>query len=80
MIGVPDEEFGEQLAAFCELRPGAALDTERLRAYAAERLARHKVPRTVEFVPALPRNQMGKIVKGRLREKYWSGTGFTFSS
>lgn len=78
VIGVPDEEFGEQLAAFCELRPGATLDADRLRAYAAERLAKHKVPRSVAFVAALPRNAMGKVVKNRLREAYWSGSDFTF--
>lgn len=79
VIGVPDEEFGEQLAAFCELRPGATVDTERLRGYAAERLAKHKVPRSVAFVAALPRNGIGKVVKNRLREGYWSDTDFIFS-
>lgn len=63
VIGVPDEEFGEQLAAFCELRPGGTVDADELRAYAAGRLARHKVPRSVAFVPACRATTWGRSSK-----------------
>jgi long-chain acyl-CoA synthetase len=79
VIGVPDEEFGEQLTAFCELRPGGTATEARLREHAAERLARHKTPKTVTVVAALPRNEMGKVVKARLREEYWRGSDFVTS-
>jgi long-chain acyl-CoA synthetase len=79
VIGVPDEEFGEQLMAFCELRPDGTATVDELRGHAAARLAKHKTPQTITIVPALPRNEMGKVVKARLREKYWDGTGFVIT-
>ncbi len=75
VFGIPDEEFGEALCACVEPVDGAALDPTDIRAALAERLSRYKVPRLVEIVAALPREDSGKIFKRRLREPYWEGRG-----
>jgi fatty-acyl-CoA synthase len=70
VIGVPDDEMGEAVAAFVELpagvEPSAELGVE-LRDFVRSRIAHYKAPRTVTFVDALPRTPTGKLVKGRLR-------------
>ena len=62
-IGVPDERLGEVGKAFVVAQPGAELDETTVIAYAREQLANFKVPRSVEFLDALPRNPGGKVVK-----------------
>jgi acyl-CoA synthetase (AMP-forming)/AMP-acid ligase II len=62
VVGVPDAEFGQRLAAYVALRPGAALDAEAVREHVRRHRARHAVPRDVVFVEALPRNATGKVV------------------
>ena len=73
VFGIPDEEFGEALAAHVELHDGAQLTAEDVREHVRTRLAGYKTPRVVEFSDALPREDSGKIFKRRLREAYWSG-------
>jgi len=73
VIGVPDEEFGEQVKAFCELKPGRAAEPDEILAHCAETLASYKRPRTLEIVAELPRNTMGKLLKRELRDQYWKG-------
>jgi long-chain acyl-CoA synthetase len=73
VFGIPDEEFGETLAAHVELHDGAQLDAEDVRAHVRTRLASYKTPRVVEFSDSLPREDSGKIFKRRLREPYWAG-------
>jgi acyl-CoA synthetase (AMP-forming)/AMP-acid ligase II len=67
VVGVPDERLGEVGRAVVVLRPGRTADAAELIAHCRDRLANYKVPRTVEFVPALPRNASGKVVKSALR-------------
>lgn len=76
VIGVPNEEMGEEVKAVVQLvGPGAAHgDTEReLIAYCRQRLAHYKCPRTIDFEPELPRLPTGKLYKRQLRDRYWSG-------
>lgn len=72
VFGVPDDEFGEAVAAAVEA--GEAVTEDEIRAHVAGRLARYKVPRIVTFHDALPREDSGKIFKRRLRDPYWAGT------
>jgi malonyl-CoA/methylmalonyl-CoA synthetase len=66
VVGVPDETWGQRVAAVTVLRPGEQLSLEALRAFAKERLAPYKVPVLLRVVPLLPRNAMGKVQKGEL--------------
>ncbi len=75
VVGVADEEFGQVLAAFVVRRPGARLSANTVRAHVRDNLARHKVPRRVEFVDELPRNTTGKILRRSLAERAASGDG-----
>jgi malonyl-CoA/methylmalonyl-CoA synthetase len=63
VVGLPDEEYGERVAAAVVLHPGAALELADLRPWARERLAGYKVPTRLMTVGALPRNAMGKVIK-----------------
>jgi len=67
VVGVPDERWGEVGAAYVQLRPGADLDADAVRALLAGRLARYKVPKYVRFVDELPRNASGKVRRVDLR-------------
>jgi long-chain acyl-CoA synthetase len=73
VFGIPDEEFGEALAAYVEPDGTEPLDGDGVRAYVREHLAGYKVPKVVEVVDALPREDSGKIFKRRLRDPYWAG-------
>ena len=73
VFGVPDDEFGEALAAYIELQDGAHLSGDSVRAHVRSRLAAYKTPRLVEFRDSLPREDSGKIFKRRLRDPYWAG-------
>jgi len=75
VFGIPDEEFGESLAAHIELEPGSELTAESVRDHVRRSLAGYKVPRVVEFTDALPREDSGKLFKRRLREPYWADSG-----
>lgn len=61
VLGIPDEEFGQRLAAWVVPTDGSDLDEEDVRAFVRERLARYKVPRDVMFVDDLPRTATGKV-------------------
>jgi fatty-acyl-CoA synthase len=66
VFGVPDEDFGQRLSSQVVLKPGAAASPDELRTYVKERLARHKVPREIEFVQELPRTSTGKLQRRKL--------------
>jgi acyl-CoA synthetase (AMP-forming)/AMP-acid ligase II len=73
VVGVPDERWGEAIKAFVVLRDGCTLSAADAVAGLAERIARYKIPKSIEFVATLPRNASGKILKGILRRPYWEG-------
>ena len=75
VFGVPDEEFGEAVCAFVQPAPGADLTERDVRSYLREQIAGYKVPKTVHFREALPREDSGKIFKRKLRDPFWEGTG-----
>jgi acyl-CoA synthetase (AMP-forming)/AMP-acid ligase II len=68
VVGVPHQVLGEDVGAFVVVKPGDTLDEETLAAFCAERLADYKRPRVIRFVPELPRNATGKVMKHRLRD------------
>ncbi|MGK5737542.1 AMP-binding protein [Micromonospora sp. URMC 103] len=70
VIGVPDPEYGQRLAAFLALHPGETLDPDAVREYVRHYLARFSVPRDVVFVKYLPRNATGKVLNRELRRYY----------
>ena len=73
VIGVPDEKWGEAVKACVVLRPDATLSQDDIIAFARELVAGYKLPKSVDFVEALPRNPSGKILRRELREPYWEG-------
>ncbi|MGN6252847.1 MAG: AMP-binding enzyme [Marmoricola sp.] len=70
VIGVPDEEMGERVVAFVEPADDGDGLAEELTAFARERIAHFKVPREFIVTRDLPRTPTGKLVKGRLKERY----------
>ncbi len=67
VVGVPDPRLGEVARAYVVGRPGSLLTADDLIAWSRREMANHKVPRTVTFLPHLPRNATGKVAKGVLR-------------
>jgi long-chain acyl-CoA synthetase len=75
VIGVPHPEWGEEVKAVVQLVPGyeptPAL-AEELLAFGRERLAKFKVPRSIDFTESLPRSDSGKLFKRLIRDQYWN--------
>jgi len=63
VVGIPDDDLGQRIAAFVVVRPGETEDATALTRFVAERLSPHKRPRDVHFTAELPRNAMGKVQK-----------------
>ncbi len=70
VTGIPDEEWGQTVVATVHLADGTAVDEADLLAFCGERLASYKVPRTVRFSTALPRNAAGKLLRRTLRDQW----------
>lgn len=69
VVGMADARLGEVGVAHVVTAPGSSLSANEVIAFCRERLANYKVPRAVEFHPALPRNAMGKVLKTQLRKE-----------
>jgi acyl-CoA synthetase (AMP-forming)/AMP-acid ligase II len=73
VIGVPDPRWGEAVKAIVAPVQDASPDPAALIAWARERIGGYKLPKSVDFVDALPRNATGKVLKHELRARYWQG-------
>ncbi|OGB25117.1 MAG: long-chain fatty acid--CoA ligase [Burkholderiales bacterium RIFCSPLOWO2_02_FULL_57_36] len=71
VFGIPDDEYGESLAAHVTSEPGVQLDAAAIAAALRERIAGYKVPRRIEIVDSLPRDDNGKIARRKIRDRYW---------
>ncbi len=69
VIGVPDEQYGEEIMACIILKKGEEMTADEMKQYIAAHMARHKVPRYIDFVKAFPMNAAGKILKYKMREE-----------
>jgi len=68
VIGVPDRQYGEEIMACIILKERESMTSDEMKAFVAASMARHKVPRYVEFVKSFPMNAAGKILKYKMRE------------
>jgi acyl-CoA synthetase (AMP-forming)/AMP-acid ligase II len=68
VVGVPDPLWGESVLAFVAVKAGQRLSEEEVTAFCKKRLASYKKPRQVRFLPEIPRNPSGKVLKYKLRE------------
>jgi fatty-acyl-CoA synthase len=72
VVGVPHSDWGEAVHAEVVLRPGASVTPDELIAFAKQRL-NYKAPKTVTIVAELPLSSVGKVLRRKVREKYWAG-------
>ncbi|QEC50417.1 long-chain fatty acid--CoA ligase [Baekduia soli] len=73
VVGAPDEQWGEAVTAVVVPRPGMTVTEDEVVAACTERLAGYKKPRVVEFVDELPKTGSGKLMRRRVRDRYWAG-------
>jgi long-chain acyl-CoA synthetase len=76
VVGVPNEDWGEEVKAVVELKPGFAASPETAQSildFARDNLPGFQRPRTVDFVDTLPRNAAGKVLRQQVRAPYWRG-------
>jgi len=71
VVGAPDPTWVEAVTAFVALRPGRQATAEELQDTVRARLAGYKVPKRVEFVDAVPKSAVGKILRRALRDPLW---------
>ncbi len=77
VIGVPDKRYGEEIMACIILKDGCSMTVEEMREYIMSHMARHKVPRYIEFVDNFPKNAAGKILKYKMREDFAKKLGLS---
>jgi fatty-acyl-CoA synthase len=69
VIGVPDKKYGEEAMACIVLKEGEEVSEAEMRAFIMASIARHKVPKYIDFVEGFPMNAAGKILKYKMREE-----------
>jgi fatty-acyl-CoA synthase len=77
VFGVPDQRYGEEVAAWIVLKPGESATEDEIRAYCRDQIAHYKVPRYVRFVPELPMTVTGKAQKFIMRQKMLEELGIS---
>jgi acyl-CoA synthetase (AMP-forming)/AMP-acid ligase II len=75
VIGVPDSRWGEAVKALVVPKPGRKPSAEDIIATARQHIAGYKLPKSVDFIDAIPRNAAGKILRRELRKPYWESAG-----
>jgi long-chain acyl-CoA synthetase len=76
VFGIPHADWGEEVKAVIEPAAGALPGpklAEEILAFCADKLAKYKTPKTIDFVAELPRDPNGKLYKRKLRDPYWEG-------
>ncbi|MCB0996706.1 MAG: acyl-CoA synthetase [Acidimicrobiales bacterium] len=76
VFGIPNEDTGEEIKAVIELRDGVTADDAtrgEIMGFLRDRIARQKLPRSIDFTEEMPRDPNGKLYKRRLRDPYWTG-------
>jgi long-chain acyl-CoA synthetase len=76
VFGIPHEDWGEEVKAVVEPAPGVEAGDELrddILAFCAGKLARFKMPKSIDFVDEMPRDPNGKLYKRKLRDPYWEG-------
>lgn len=76
VVGVPNEDWGEEIKAVVELKPGIAPTPETTQSildFAKDHLPGFQRPRTIDYVETLPRNAAGKVLRAQVRAPYWAG-------
>ncbi len=74
VIGVPDDRWGEAVKAIIVPSPGARPDPAAVIAWARDRIAGFKTPKSIDFIDVLPRNPAGKVLRRELRAPYWDAS------
>jgi len=76
VVGVPNEDWGEEIKAVVELKPGVPRSQETVQSildFAKDKLPGFQRPRTIDFVDTLPRNAAGKVLRAQVRAPFWAG-------
>ena len=76
VFGIPHDDWGEEVKAVVELLPGQTPSeelVEDIKKFCTDRIAKYKMPRTIDFIDQLPREANGKLMKRKLRDPYWEG-------
>ena len=68
VIGVPDDQYGEEIMACIILKDGESMTVDEMKQYIRDHMAKHKVPKYIDFVDSFPMNAAGKILKFKMRE------------
>ena len=79
VIGVPDEQYGEEIMACIVLKDGETMTEKEMKDYILAHMAKHKVPKYIDFVKEFPMNAAGKILKYTMREDAITCTSLTLS-
>ncbi|HEY0939762.1 MAG TPA: long-chain-fatty-acid--CoA ligase [Steroidobacter sp.] len=73
VIAIPDERWGELVHASIVCRPGTSVTLEEVQVHCKALIANYKIPRSLELLDSLPISATGKVMKNKLRERFWSG-------
>ena len=73
VVGAPHDDWGEQVTAVIELKPGETLTPEALSTFCRERLSSYKCPKAYHFWDEVPRSPVGKVLRRKVRDHFWAG-------